>query len=163
MTVRDALERESAIFGSEKSLARAELLQIESLIFIENGEPDQAEISIRESLAIFAKIRGNNAYLPYAQSIKILADVLLCKKKVEEAKDVMVSSLNMFKILIKDSPTFEFGEAFVLMGKILLLLGDFEKLHSTYKELETRFGKDNENTKKLFSIITKANKAWIIG
>ncbi len=163
MTVRDALERESAIFGSEKSLARAELLQIESLIFIENGEPDQAEISIRESLAIFAKIRGNNAYLPYAQSMKILADVLLCKKKVEEAKDVMVSSLNMFKILIKDSPTFEFGEAFVLMGKILLLLGDFEKLHSTYKELETRFGKDNENTKKLFSIITKANKAWLIG
>ena len=163
MTVRDALERESAIFGSEKSLARAELLQIESLIFIENGEHDKAEISIRESLAIFAKIRGNNAYLPYAQSIKILADVLLRKKKVEEAKDVMVSSLNMFKILIKDSPTFEFGEAFILMGKILLLLGEFEKLHSTYKELETRFGEDNENTKKLFSIITKANKAWIIG
>ena len=70
---------------------------------------------------------------------------------------LMVSSLNMFKILIKDSPTFEFGEAFILMGKILLLLGEFEKLHSTYKELETRFGEDNENTKKLFSIITKAN------
>ena len=33
MTVRDALERESAVFGSEKSLARTELLQIESLIF----------------------------------------------------------------------------------------------------------------------------------
>ena len=161
-TVQDSLERESAIFGSDESLLRAELLQIKSLIFIENGEYDQAETSIRESLAIFEKIRGNNAYLPYAQSMKILADVLLRKETVEEAKVVMVSSLNMFKILIKDSLTLEFGEAFVLMGKIYLLLGDFEKLHLTYKELENRFGKNNENTKKLLSMIAKENKSWII-
>ena len=68
----------------------------------------------------------------------------------------------MFKILIKDSLTLEFGEAFVLMGKIYLLLGDFEKLHLTYKELENRFGKNNENTKKLLSMIVKENKSWII-
>ena len=161
-TVQDSLERESAIFGAEKSLLRAELLQIKSLIFIENGEYDQAETAIRESLAIFERIRGNNAYLPYAQSMKILADVLLRKQKVEEAKVLMINSLNMFKILIKDSLTLEFGEAFVLMGKIYLLLGDFEKLHLTYQELENRFGKDNENTKKLQSMIAKENKSWVI-
>lgn len=162
-TVQDALERESAIFGADESLLRAELLQIKSLVFIENGEYDQAETSIRESLAIFEKIRGSNAYLPYAQSMKILADVLLRKQKVEEAKVLMINSLNMFKILIKDSLTLEFGEAFVLMGKIYLLLGDFEKLHVTYKELENRFGKDNENTKRLLLMIAKENKSWVIG
>lgn len=162
-TLEEALEREYSVFETNSSLARAELLQTKSMVSLEEKNLKLAEQEILESINIFNKEYGDRPYHPKAVSLKLLSDILFKQGDFNKAKSMILKTIGMYKQLIKEGGTYEFGEALLLKSQIDLEIKDYDGFLEVLEDLKSRFKSEDSLLSKVKEVAILNKCEWLLG